>query len=851
MYLAFDRHAEEVVALKVLENVSVGSEDLARLRRELGMARRITHPGIVRLHDLVELDGRWALSMEYVDGTSLEARIESGVRWSADEILLLAREMAAALAAAHDAGVTHRDLKPANVLLRGGGRPVISDFGISRAHGQRHSRQDGASTSPRGLAATHEGALVGTPLYMSPEQLEGKTAAGPVVDVYALGLILFEVATGQVPHADATLPAIARRRTNEDAPAISSLRPDLGPLLSAVIDRCLARQAHERYRDGAEVLSALSPKPVAGPQSRAAISRRARSKALRWGAAAALGSAVVAVGLMVLLRPPVSGTSSPEAPEPSASVDAPAAPPPFRLAATGHRRLTFADGCEEFPSFLPGGTRVLFDGSIGPKSHLFVIDVDSGEQRQLTSSPGWDFAASVSADGKRVAFLRAGAERMATYVMDLDPPSEPRLLLGGQLRPSFTRQGAEVWAGESGRPSRVDAASGQVREQLTLPEGKQAWRVVSSPNGSELAAVFVPFLDGGAGGLGFATGQPGARVWRTLLSEPTEEVLSFARGGEMIVTGLQLPAAVELVAIGRETGALTRLTESGIVPGKGLSFSADGRRVVWSTCRGFANVTPLSDASSPVAQAWEDMDYAAMPQGKLIALSNRDGTIKLWLLDPKNASDARIVSQAVAASGVAASPSGNEIVLTTTAGLRVLEGGGAGAERALTVRAGDAEPALTWDGDHVLFSRRDGNQAQVFRVPLAGGVAVATGAFGGRPVALPGDELLFFELAGGSSQPMVWDPTTRAARPLSPLLGPGRYERAAVSPDGAKVAVARNGTEVALVDRASGRIEKVLTMGGDELVRPLFGSDGALHILRTRWVGDLWVADLPPDVGAR
>jgi len=137
VYRARDLKADTIVALKLLQEDEGSKSRLQRFRRELQMARKVTHPNVVRIHDLVELPGRFGLSMELVEGEALVDRLERGPL-SRDEVVRLAIDLARALAAAHQAGVTHRDLKPGNVLLRASdGHAVVTDFGVSRAHGSK------------------------------------------------------------------------------------------------------------------------------------------------------------------------------------------------------------------------------------------------------------------------------------------------------------------------------------------------------------------------------------------------------------------------------------------------------------------------------------------------------------------------------------------------------------------------------------------------------------------------------------------------------------------------------------------------------------------------------------------
>jgi eukaryotic-like serine/threonine-protein kinase len=201
VYGAHDLRADQVVALKLLRH------DEGRLegyRRELQMARRVTHENAVRIHDIVDLPDRFGLSMEFVRGETLEKRLGRAGPMGYEKLLGLARDLASALAAAHAAGVTHRDLKPSNVILRSRSeRAVVTDFGIARLHDVDDAAPVSRAAEASRAGGTTLGTLVGTPLYMAPEQLAGERDIGPAADVYAFGLLMREAATGKTLHEGA------------------------------------------------------------------------------------------------------------------------------------------------------------------------------------------------------------------------------------------------------------------------------------------------------------------------------------------------------------------------------------------------------------------------------------------------------------------------------------------------------------------------------------------------------------------------------------------------------------------------------------------------------------------------
>ena len=257
VFRAHDRIADHEVAIKLLSDQSRHSKDvIARLRRELHAALKVTHAGVVRTHDLLELKGRLALSMEYVAGETLAERLQREGPLSLQDLLRLAKDLTRALAAAHRAGVVHRDLKPANIIVRAdNGRPVITDFGVSRLqHGPQEAPQSGGPG--RQIERTAEGQIVGTPLYMAPEQMQGADAS-PAGDVYALGLVLYEAAAGCRPHTARTFAGLAVARRQGDTKPIGALRPEVPEWLCHVIARCLDPDPAVRFASAVELRGEL------------------------------------------------------------------------------------------------------------------------------------------------------------------------------------------------------------------------------------------------------------------------------------------------------------------------------------------------------------------------------------------------------------------------------------------------------------------------------------------------------------------------------------------------------------------------------------------------------------------
>jgi len=264
VFRAHDRVAAEAVAVKVFSREHRSADEIARMRAELRAARRIADRRVVRIHDLVEAGDYLVLSMELVEGETLQRRLRDRPM-RADEWIRLARDLAHALFAAHQAGVVHRDLKPANVLLRSGGGAVITDFGVSQLAAATAEATTAAPAEGSALHLTREGTVVGTPLYMAPEQLSGDRV-GPAADLYALGVVLYGAATGELPRRGDTVGQLAASH-REPAPRVGARRPDLPDPAATVVDRLLAIDP-DRRPDVRAVLDALEPTSRSRSQTR-------------------------------------------------------------------------------------------------------------------------------------------------------------------------------------------------------------------------------------------------------------------------------------------------------------------------------------------------------------------------------------------------------------------------------------------------------------------------------------------------------------------------------------------------------------------------------------------------------
>ena len=241
VYRANDLTLDQPVALKFLPSTMASNPSmLARFHGEVRIARQVSHPNVCRVYDIGEVDGQLFLSMEYVDGEDLGSLLRRIGRLPTDKGVEFARKLCAGLAAAHERGVIHRDLKPSNVMIDGRGQVVIMDFGLAGVAEQMVGAEIGA----------------GTPGYMAPEQLSGREVTVKS-DIYALGLVLYEMFTGKRPFEGNSLAELIQLQERSQPPSLTSIAKDVDPAVERVIHRCLDPNPKNRPSSALAVSAAL------------------------------------------------------------------------------------------------------------------------------------------------------------------------------------------------------------------------------------------------------------------------------------------------------------------------------------------------------------------------------------------------------------------------------------------------------------------------------------------------------------------------------------------------------------------------------------------------------------------
>ena len=492
VYRARDTRLNRAVALKILPDAFAADPDrLARFQREAELLASLNHPNIAQIHGIEEEeDGTRALVLELVEGPTLEERIADGPL-SLDDALEIAKQIADALEAAHEAGVVHRDLKPANVKMREDGTVKVLDFGLAKALDAGSGPGDPHTSPTLATAATRMGFIVGTAAYMSPEQARGR-AVDRRTDVWAFGAVLFEMLTGRRAFAGDDVTGILAEVIKTE-PAWATLSVDVPPAVSGVLRRCLQKDPKDRMRDIGDVRlgllggfedparSVTAPPPADGAPTGTGGGWKRYWVGL---AGAAVVIAAVAVGPAVWIVPP---------PAPSVAF-------PVRFS------IPAAPNMVPFVELSPDGRHLAYlESDEGREARLWIHSLESGQARELAAADTSGFTVFWSPDSRFVAFSDAGSLRRIDLASGaVETVCDTPRLFGG----SWNADGVIVFGGisgimqvpaEGGTPvplTQVDSARGELGHVAPrfLPDGRHFLYLRASSD-STVSGLYVGSLD--------------------------------------------------------------------------------------------------------------------------------------------------------------------------------------------------------------------------------------------------------------------------------------------------------------------------------------------------------------------
>ncbi|MEP7289015.1 MAG: protein kinase [Chloroflexota bacterium] len=667
VYRARQTSVNRDVAIKVIKpELTAASEFLTRFEREAQTVASFSHPHILKVFDYGQHEGLVYLVMELMTGGSLSDLLSKGPIAPKITGGLLA-QMAQALDYAHQQGVVHRDLKPQNVLLDGSGNAFLTDFGI-------------AKLMQSNTALTQSGTAMGTPLYMSPEQWQDDHVDSRT-DIYALGVMLFEMLTGAVPF-DATTPyGIMYKHIYEAPPPIRNLPPEISQPVDQVISKAVAKNRDQRFQSATALTvafrTALSGKKLV--ESGTTLTARPATNNL-W-----IVGAVAAVLLVALIGFALkSNAATPSARTAGAPTFANSTSAPVALAATIDPSPTLK------PTVKITHSIDIATESVAELSTTIPTAIPATLRAGLA---GLSLTATAGA-ARRIPIIRTGGPLVA-------PPANDR-----PLRPG----------GNTGAPSDSPASNGQIALVSSDSSGKIGIFVVNS-NGTSMHRV------------SDSIGGDYSPVW-----SPDHQYIAFSstRDGKANLYAM--------TAEGKNVHRITNDASNELMPtwspdGKNLAFVSDrdGNPEIYTVSVTGQDMHRLTtNKTKEFAPAWS-------PDGRWIAFtSDRGGSPDLYLIGTDGANEHRVAHSGGIIGNPAWSPDGKQLAYSERNGLFVIpaDSTGQGARRVVTVSGEVTESAWSPDGKQIAFAANMGPKHLIFIVDLDGQnmrSLLADGANGGQP----------------------------------------------------------------------------------------------------------------------
>jgi Tol biopolymer transport system component/serine/threonine protein kinase len=700
VFVAHDRKLSRDVAFKVLPSeLAANPERLARFEREAKAIAALNHPNIVHVYSVEAVDGIHFITMELVKGKTLAEAIPRG-GFEVGRFFAIAIELSEAVAAAHRQGVIHRDLKPSNVMLSDEGRVKVLDFGLAKP---RELASDSRGSELDTSLKTAEGRVLGTMSYMAPEQAEGKSV-DERADVFALGVVFYEMLTGKRPFGGDTPASILASVLKDTPRAPTEFRADVPPGVSRIVKRCLQKEPDRRFQTALDVRNELEE--MRGEL--AAHPVRARGGGAWKSLSSAAVTAAVAFGIGYALRPASSRGG---------------------IRFTHPRQLTSAAGVEAFPSWSPDGSRIAYSASAtaqGPaqNSDIWVVQASGGPPVNLTADhEGFDARPSWSPDGSQIAFA-SDREGPGCYVMPaLGGPA--RKIVSSTLPFAAAQWGPDgtTLACASLQRVRVSSLHSGEFHDLELPGTKDVglWAMSWSPDGRFFAYVtaILPesplsmlWIADAATGEGYSLTDGNTNVWGP----------SFGPDGALYYVS-NAAGAMDLWRQPLNTGGKPEGDPETLTVGIGMhqraAFSPDGTRLAFSK-GGFAAQLWRAPVLEDREATWNDAEQLTFDQsflmyvdvtrdGKNVAFSSdRSGNLDVWLLPSTGGEPRQLTTDPTPDWSPNWSPDGTEVAIYAFRGgsrdIWVVPVGEGPSRQLTRDETSELNPRWSPDGSEILYA---------------------------------------------------------------------------------------------------------------------------------------------------
>ena len=852
VYQAHDPTLQRTVAIKVLAKQDEDAS--ARLLQEARAASALNHPHICTIYEVGEHEGQAFIVMEHVEGKPLSALIPAD-GLPPESVIRYGTQIADALAHAHERGIVHRDLKSQDVVITPEGRAKVLDFGLAA----RIPQADAEAVTKTQEAIPHAGMLVGTLAYMAPEVLRGEPATARS-DIWALGVLLYEMASGKPPFSGTTQTDIVSAIIKEQP---ATLPVSVSPGLRNVIHHCLTKEPARRYPHPSAIQAALET-----IQSETVIRRSGSTPAwgslLRWRTLAVLGG--IAMVVLALRMSPWSQTG----------VGRSRAVPRLSNAV----QITVAQGVEDFPTWSPDGRSLAYAAADraefrGGNWDIWVTQVGSATPLNRTPDHvGTDSFPSWSPDGLEIAFhssregdglfLMSPLTGPPRQVANVEPPmaarwaSSPRWTRDGTRLASLNGQNVDIATLRTGEVSRLPLpgrSSGR-RDLSWSPDGRHFVYVVARNRVANITQLWVMRLaDGDAWPLTDGRANDWSPTW-----PPDGRSVFFVtnRGGSMDLWRQRVTSD------GTGEGDPEPVT-SGIGMRR-ATFSPDGSRLAYSRGQRVGNLWRIRIPQDGQRATWTDAQQLTFdqslvssvnvsPDGQRLAVaSDRTGNTDVWVMPAAGGELRQLTTERTPDWMPAWSPDGTRIAFyafrSGTRHLWTIPAAGGRPQQITDGEAADYQPAWSPDGEELAFYSLRGGVMDVWIVPAGGGEPRQVTSTSGRnffPQWSPdGAWLVFCSLRSGDAR--LWRIPARGGSAEQITSGLAWYP--SWSRDGDRIYFTGTGER-------EGNIWQVSPDGTNEhAVTDLGGKPGTLQpaalttdgeYLLFSWVedfGDIWVMDV-------